>query len=90
MFRWNAKKSEWLRKNRGISLKEIADLIAEHGYLGIENHPTRLNQKLFVIPIDDYVWVVPYVVEADGETVFLKTAYPSRKLNRQYGGPSDD
>ena len=90
MFRWDEAKSEWLRNNRGISLKEIADRLAEDGYLGTERHSTRVNQRLFAIRLDGYVWAVPYVVEADGETVFLKTAYPSRKLNRLYGGVSDD
>ncbi len=90
MFRWDDEKSEWLKRHRGTSLKQIAEMIAEDGYLGIENHPTRINQKLFVIRLDGYVWAVPYVVEADEETVFLKTAYPSRKLNQQYGGFSYD
>ena len=29
---------------------------------------------------------VPFVIEADGQTIFLKTAYPSRKLHERYGG----
>ena len=90
MFRWDQEKSEWLKRHRGTSLRQIAEAISEGGYLGIESHPTRINQKLFVIRLDGYVWAVPYVVEADGETIFLKTAYPSRKFNRLYGDLSND
>jgi uncharacterized DUF497 family protein len=34
---------------------------------------------------DDHIWAVPFVVQ-DEENVFLKTAYPSRKYTRLYGG----
>jgi len=39
-----------------------------------------------VMRIDGYTWAVPFVIEDDGQTLFLKTAYPSRKLHSQYGG----
>ena len=41
---------------------------------------------MLVMKIDGYTWAVPFVFEDDGKTMFFKTAYPSRKLHRQYGG----
>jgi hypothetical protein len=40
---------------------------------------------MFIVRLDGYVWVVPFVIEPDGETVFLKTAFWSLKFNRKYG-----
>ncbi len=39
--------------------------------------PKHTNQKCFVIDIDNYAYIVPYV--RDSEKIFLKTIYPSRK-----------
>jgi hypothetical protein len=39
---------------------------------------------VFVVAIDDYVYLVPYI-ENDGE-IFLKTIVPSRKATKQYLG----
>ncbi len=46
---------------------------------GLEKYP---NQRVFLIPGDDYIYFVPYVV--DGTTFFLKTAFPHRKATRDY------
>jgi hypothetical protein len=42
------------------------------------------HQRVFVVSIDDYVYLVPYV-ETE-EEIFLKTAIPSRKATKQYLG----
>jgi len=50
-------------------------------------HPNRdkyPNQRLFLVRIDDYAWLVPYV-ENDGE-IFLKTIIPSRKATKKFLG----
>jgi len=40
------------------------------------------NQKIIVLNIDGYVFLVPYVKE--GGTRFLKTIIPSRKATKEY------
>ncbi|HBF24629.1 MAG TPA: hypothetical protein DDW43_03835 [Nitrosomonas sp.] len=42
------------------------------------------NQRIFVIQIHDYVYLVPYVENQD--EIFLKTIIPSRKFTRIYLG----
>ena len=76
MIRWDEQKNSKLKRDRGVSFDRIAELICNEGYLDIVKHPSRANQCMFVVRLDDYVWVVPYVIEADGETIFLKTAFP--------------
>jgi hypothetical protein len=60
------------------------------GLLDDISHPNAIgypNQKIFVIAIDNYAYLVPYV-ENDDE-IFLKTVIPSRKFIKLYiGGDS--
>ena len=66
-----------------VSFHEIAAAIVSGNYLDILENPSRPNQDVFVINITDYTWVVPFVMEDEG-MLFLKTAYPSRKMHRRY------
>jgi hypothetical protein len=84
MIRWNEDKNRWLIRNRGVSLETIADLIMNGAYLDILENPARNGQDIFIIQINDYTWVVPFVIEMD-DTLFLKTAFPSRKFHQRYG-----
>jgi hypothetical protein len=85
MIRWNADKDAWLEKHRGVSFEEIASCILSDNLLDMIENPSRAGQEAFVIRFREYIWVVPFVSEKDG-SIFLKTAYPSRKMNVRYGG----
>ena len=80
---WNPEKNEILKRERGISFEEIAYLIESDQVIGIEENPGYPNQKMYILEIDNYAIVVPYV-ENNGE-IFLKTAFPSRKYTKKYG-----
>ena len=50
-------------------------------------HPNKTkypNQRVFVVEVDGYAYLVPYI-ESDDE-IFLKTIIPSRKATKQYLG----
>jgi len=85
VIHWGQKKDKWLRENRGLSFQEIANAIVEGSLIATLENPSRPEQEIFVIWIQDYTWVVPFVIEED-ESLFLKTAFPSRKFHRRYGG----
>ena len=80
---WNSEKNEHLKTTRDISFEEIAILIEAGKIISTERIPSRDNQKMYVIEIDNYAVAVPFV-ETDNE-IFLKTIFPSRKLTKQYG-----
>jgi uncharacterized DUF497 family protein len=85
MIRWSKEKDQWLREHRGVSFQEIANhLIDGHAIACLEN-PSRAGQEIFVLRLQDYTWAVPFVIEGEDD-LFLKTAYPSRKLHKRYGG----
>lgn len=80
---WNSEKNEILKRERGISFEEIAYLIESEQIIGIEENPGRSNQKMYILEIENYAFIVPFV-EKDKE-IFLKTVFPSRKFTKRYG-----
>ena len=84
-YRWNEIKNEELKQSRGISFEDIVLALEAGGLLEIVDHPNPKrypNQKVFVIALAEYVYLVPYIEEP--EYVFLKTIIPSRKATRDY------
>ena len=71
-----------LKRERGIAFEEIAYLIESEQIIGIEENPGRPNQKMYILEIENYAILVPFV-ENDKE-IFLKTAFPSRKYTKRY------
>jgi uncharacterized DUF497 family protein len=80
---WDKEKNEILKKERAISFEEIAYLIEAGQIVSIEENPSRPNQKIYILEIDEYMVIVPFV-EGENE-IFLKTAFPSRKYTKIYG-----
>ena len=80
---WNPEKNEILKRERGLSFEEIAYLVESGRVIGIEENPGYPGQKMYVLEIEEYAIVVPYL-EDDAE-IFLKTAFPSRKYTKKYG-----
>ena len=84
---WSPSKDAEIRgiENRGgIGLAECAAAIEDGRILDELPHPSRANQRIFVLEINNYAYVVPYV--KDGNSVFLKTMFPSRKHASRYLG----
>ena len=83
---WDEDKSVKLKAERGISLDEIALLILKKQYIDVVKHPKRPGQWMFIMPINAYIHVVPFVLDSNGDVV-LKTVFPSRKFHKRFGGP---
>ena len=84
-FRWNHDKNNELKIGRGISFEEIVLAIEADGLLDVMQHPNigkYPNQLVFIVALDGYVHLVPFVEEND--YYFLKTVIPSRKATRDY------
>ena len=84
-FDWDPEKNEQLKKERGISFEEIALLLGSGFLWKVTKHWNEEQypiQRVFLVPIDGYIHAVPYV--KDGDTYFLKTAFPTRKLTKQF------
>lgn len=84
-FRWSAEKNELLKLSRGVSFESIVVAIEADGLLDIVEHPNVAkypNQRVLVVSFDGYVYLAPFVEEAD--YFYLKTVIPSRKATRDY------
>ena len=90
-FNWDNNKNIELQKQRGISFEVVIYHIEIGRIVDILEHPNKTkypNQRIFMININDYIYLVPFV-ENDKE-VFLKTIIPSRKATREYLKESND
>ena len=87
IYDWDNEKNERLLAERGLSFESIVAVIEQYGVLDdIENPSANFpNQRALVVAINNYAVVVPYV--KDGETKFLKTAFPSRRATKLYLNP---
>lgn len=89
---WGSEKNEWLENNRGLSFEIVAHKILHDEILDDIVHPNQekyFGQYMFIIEIEHYCYVVPYVETDNG--VFLKTIYPDRKMTKRYlGGKNED
>jgi uncharacterized DUF497 family protein len=84
-FTWNEEKNTTLRLERGVCFEDVVVAIADNRVLDLLEHRNQARyprQKLLVVRIGDYAYLVPFVEEADG--FFLKTIIPSRKATRNY------
>lgn len=85
LFRWAAEKNELLKSARGVAFESIVVAVESGGLLDILAHPNQTkypNQRVMVVSFDGYVYLVPFVEEA--EYFFLKTVIPSRKATRDH------
>jgi uncharacterized DUF497 family protein len=85
-IRFNEEKNQLLKATRGISFEEIRDAIEAGDLLADIAHPSQKysHQRMYAVRIKQYVYAIPYVKDVKNGEVFLKTAYPSRSLTRDY------
>jgi uncharacterized DUF497 family protein len=84
-YKWNNEKNQKLKLERGISFEQIIMHIERGDVLDVLQHPNQKkypHQKLLVIEIDEFAYLVPFVENEEGK--FLKTIIPNRKATRDY------
>ena len=85
LFNWNADKNHILIEERGKSFEEVVFHIQNGDLIDDIRHPNASeypNQRVFIVNIDEYAYLVPYV--EDERAYFLKTVIPSRKFTKLY------
>ena len=85
VFRWDNEKNEWLKQYRGVSFEQVVILMEREDVLETIEHPNQdkyPGQKMAILRIDDYAYLVPYIQESEG--IFLKTIIPGRKATNKY------
>ena len=85
IFSWDNEKNELLKNNRGVCFEQVVLLMEKGEVLDTIEHPNQERypgQKIAVVMIDVYVYLVPYIEH--NEEIFLKTIIPSRKATNKY------
>ena len=85
LIKYSPEKNEHLKETRGIGFEEVLLCIEEEKIIDKFPHPNQekyKGQKVFVVQIQDYYYVVPFV-ETENE-IFLKTIIPNRKMKNKY------
>ena len=83
-FDWSTEKNKKLSVEREICFEDVLIAIEDGFLLDVLIHENSkyAGQKIFVVNIDNYAYLVPFV--EDEEKVFLKTIIPSRKATKKY------
>ena len=87
VVRWDLQKNALLMRERGLSFEQIVLAVEGGDLLQVIAHPNPArypNQKIMVVAMDGYAFLVPFVQEEGG--YFLKTIIPSRKATRDFLG----
>jgi hypothetical protein len=82
-FYWNAEKNELLKGQRDVSFEMVREEIVAGRLLAEIPNPRRPSQRIFIVLLNGYVCAVPFI--KDGNSVFLKTIYQDRTLNKLHG-----
>ena len=82
---WDSAKNDTLIQERAVSFEEISGMILKGDVLDTVKNPARDKQRYFIMHIRNYTWVVPFLLD-EQERIVLKTAFPSRKYHKIYGG----
>jgi len=84
-YDWDEEKNELLKKERGICFEDIVYYLEKDMLLDSYDNPNQKKypgQRLYVVDIDGYAYLVP-IVES-GDMIFLKTIIPGRKATKKY------
>ncbi|MBM4312455.1 MAG: BrnT family toxin [Deltaproteobacteria bacterium] len=85
IFRWDNEKNDLLRTTRGVCFEQVVLLMEKGEILDTIENPNQEKypgQKIAVLMIDTYVYLVPYI--ENNEEICLKTIIPSRKATNKY------
>ncbi len=85
MLIWDEEKNRKLKIERNVSFEIISEIILNKKCLDILENPSNPHQDIFVVEISNYTYAIPFILDKDSN-IILKTAYPSRKLNKKYRG----
>jgi len=84
---WDDEKNRQLKRERGVGFEDVLIAISEGRILDILEHPNKEKygeQKLLIVEIGGYAYVVPFV-KSEG-VIRLITIFPSRKMTKKYLG----
>jgi hypothetical protein len=90
-FKWNPDKNDWLKANRQLCFEDIVFNIEQGNISDIIENPNQKQykgQKIYLIEINKYVYMVPYFEDVEGN--YLIIIIPRRKMAKKYAGVKNE
>lgn len=90
-YSWSDDKNKLLKQDRGISFEDVVFFLENGGHILTLEHPNRIKypgQKMYVVDIKGYVFLVPFRETENG--IHLITAFPSRKATKEHIRRNED
>lgn len=88
VFAFDSEKNALLKIKRDICFRDVIPFLEQRKWLAVLSHPNTVrypHQGVYIVLLREEVYAVPFVVDTDKKTIFLKTIYPSRKYRKIYG-----
>lgn len=85
LLAWCPEKNLLLQRERGVSFEDVVHHIEAGHEVAVFMHPNQIRypgQKISVVAIEGYAFLVPYV-ESEAE-IFLKTIIASSKATKSF------
>ena len=86
-YEWDPAKNQWLKENRDVSFEQVIYHLSRGDLWRIADHPDQKNypgQKIYFVVVENYIYLVPHIIDIEKEYIFLKTVIPSRKATKMY------
>ena len=81
---WDDTRNGKLRKERGVSFEDVAELILERQNVAILGNSSHPDQMVFIVSLKRYTCVVPFVIDTE-DNIVLKTIFPGRRFHKLFG-----
>lgn len=85
-FDWDEEKNKKLQSTRNVSFEMVVEAIYKGQLLKTLNSENKRykHQFVYLVKLNDYIYIVPFVIDKIRNIHFLKTIYPSRKATKKY------
>lgn len=85
-IKFNEEKNQLLKAIRNISFEDVLKALKKKKILADIAHPSKkyIHQRIYILEINNYAYVVPYVINRQKKEIFLKTIYASRVFTNMY------
>jgi hypothetical protein len=83
---FSEEKNQLLKATRGVCFDDVVEAIQNKKVLDDISHPNKKyeHQRIYILNINNYAYVVPYVINQQKKEIFLKTIYASRVFTSSY------
>jgi hypothetical protein len=86
-FEWRESKNLLSKQTYAVCFEDVVIALQVKRLFSEAPHFNQKNYahpRLFIVEIDEYAYVIPYVINADKNVILLKTLYPSRKFTKLF------